>query len=186
MRGKSGMAAFQYPGSATTDASLDQLAERAIALATRLLANAKQRQNDQELVNASKIARRMEDPPGKALALALAGQAFRSRIPARIADQLTHLIEQYGVPHYFAVWEQASLFLYDMMATDMPQLVVPRVVAKLRHETHDVILPAEERELRAYLDERYRTGTRLNLSQLGEAILGKTRPSVVCASISLC
>ena len=37
------MAAFQYPGSATTDAPLDQLAERrAIALAARLLANAKQ------------------------------------------------------------------------------------------------------------------------------------------------
>ena len=36
------MAAFQYPGSATTDAPLDQRAERAIALAARLLANAKQ------------------------------------------------------------------------------------------------------------------------------------------------
>lgn len=65
MRGGSGMAAFQYPGSATTDASLDQLAERAIALAARLLANAKQQQNGQELTYDSKIARMMEDPPGK-------------------------------------------------------------------------------------------------------------------------
>ena len=101
MRERSGMAAFQYPGSATTDASLDQLAERAIALAARLLTNAKQRQNDQELTHSSKIARRMEDPPGKALTLA--DPAFRSRTPVRITDQLTHLIEQYGVPHYFAV-----------------------------------------------------------------------------------
>ena len=59
------MAAFQYPGSATTDASLDQLAERAITLAARLLANAKQQQNDQGLAYDSKIARIMEDPPGK-------------------------------------------------------------------------------------------------------------------------
>ena len=167
------MAAFQYPGSATTDASLDQLAERAIALAARLLTSAKQRQNDQELPYSSKIARRMEDPPGKALTLALADQAFRSRNPARIADQLTRLIEQYGVPHYFAVWEQVGLFLAGLMATYMPQLVAPRVVARLHNETHDVILPAEERERRAYLDERYRTGTRLNLNQLGEAILGE-------------
>ena len=58
------MAAFQYPGSAATDAPLDQLAERAIALAARLLANAKQQQNDQELVHGSKIARMMEDPLG--------------------------------------------------------------------------------------------------------------------------
>ena len=59
------------------------------------------------------------------------------------------------------------------MAIYIPQLVMPRVVAKLRHETHDVILPTEERERRACLDERYRTGTRFNLSQLGEAILGE-------------
>ena len=59
------------------------------------------------------------------------------------------------------------------MAICIPQLVVPRVVAKLRHETHDVILPTEEREMRAYLDERYRTGTRLDLSQLGEDTLGE-------------
>ena len=129
------MAAFQYPGSATTDASLDQLAERAVALAARLLVNAKQQQNDQELAHDSKIARMMEDPPGKALTLALADRAFRSRAPARIADQLRHLIEQYGVPHYFAVWEQAGLFLAGLMAIYMPQLVVPRVAAKLRKHT---------------------------------------------------
>lgn len=58
------MAAFQYPGSATTDAPLDQRAERAIALAARLLANAKQQQNDQEFVHGSKIVRMMEYPTG--------------------------------------------------------------------------------------------------------------------------
>ena len=90
------------------------------------------------------------------------------------------------MPRYFAVWEQAGLFLAGPMATCMPRLVIHRLAAKLRHETHDVILPTEEREMRAYLDERHRTGIRLNLNQLVEAILGKTRPSVVCASISLC
>ena len=65
MRERSGMAAFQYPGSATTDASLDQLAERAIALAAHLLANAKQQRNDQQPAPDSKIVRMMEDPPGK-------------------------------------------------------------------------------------------------------------------------
>ena len=65
------MAAFQYPGSATTDAPLDQRAERAIALAARLLANAKQQQNDQELAQGSKIARMREDPPVKGQCLSL-------------------------------------------------------------------------------------------------------------------
>ena len=90
------------------------------------------------------------------------------------------------MPHYFAVWEQAGLFLAGLMATYMLQLVVHRLAAELRYETHDVILPAEERGMRAYLDERYRIGIQLNLSQLGEAILGKTRPTTAGTSISLC
>ena len=164
------MTASQYPQSTAVGAlnPMYDLADRATHLAARLLVSAKHGQNNQELAHGAKIARMMEDPLGKALTIALADQAFRSRDPARIADQLKHLIEQYGVPHYFAVWEQAGL-----MAAYVPQLIVPRVAARLRHETQDVILPAEEHELRAYLRERYRTGTRLNLNQLGEAILGE-------------
>ena len=44
---------------------------------------------------------------------------------------------------------------------------------RLRHETQNVILPGEEEDLRRYLEERRRAGMRLNLNQLGEAILGE-------------
>ncbi len=167
------MAASQYPQSAAADTRLDQLAERAISLAAHLLVSAKQQQNTREFAHNVKIARMMKDPLGKASTIALADQAFRSRNPARIADQLKHLIKQHGVPHYFAVWEQAGLYLVGLMATYMPQVIVPWVVAKLRHETHDVILPAEEQELQTYLSRRSRAGIRLNLNQLGEAVLGE-------------
>ena len=145
----------------------------AIDLAGRLLTAAKQQQTAQERTYDAKIARMMEDPLGKAMTMALADQAFRSQHPVRIADQLKHLIDQYGVPHYFAAWEQAGLYLGALMGEYMPQLVVPVITAKLRHDTQNVILPSEEDELRAYLHKRYTSGTRLNLNQLGEAILGE-------------
>ncbi len=59
------------------------------------------------------------------------------------------------------------------MAHYLPSLVVPPIVSRLRHETQNVILPGEEEDLRRYLEERRRAGMRLNLNQLGEAILGE-------------
>ena len=46
-------------------------------------------------------------------------------------------------------------------------------MSRLRHETQNVILPGEEEDLFRYLEERRRAGMRLNLNQLGEAILGE-------------
>ncbi len=55
----------------------------------------------------------------------------------------------------------------------LPSLVVPPIVARLRHETESLILPGEDADLRRYLAERRADGIRLNLNQLGEAILGE-------------
>ena len=70
-------------------------------------------------------------------------------------------------------WERVALLLGGAMAHYLPSLVVPPIVARLRHETQNVILPGEEEDLRRYIEERRRAGLRLNLNQLGEAILGE-------------
>src|SRR5882762_6261789 len=149
------------------------LADRAVELAEALLREARAQQTADERAQARKLARMMEDPHGKELTIALADQAFRSHRPERIADQLAHLLERYGVPQYMDWWERVALLLGGAMAHYLPSLVVPPIVSRLRHETQNVILPGEEEDLRRYLEERRRTGTRLNLNQLGEAILGE-------------
>ena len=63
-------------------------APRAVAVAEDLLQAARARQTAAEHAQAQKIARMMEDPHGKELTIALVDQAFRSRRPERIADQL--------------------------------------------------------------------------------------------------
>ena len=151
----------------------ERLAHRAVELAEALLREARAQQTPEEHAQAGKLARMMADPHGKELTIALADQAFRSHRPERIADQLAYLLERHGVPRFMDWWERAALLLGGAMAHYLPSLVVPPIVNRLRHETQNVILPAEEDDLRRYLEERRRAGMRLNLNQLGEAILGE-------------
>src|SRR5213593_1379198 len=151
----------------------ERLAHRAVELAETLLREAREQQTAEERAQARKLARMIADPHGKELTIALADQAFRSRSPERIADQLAYLLERYGVPQYMDWWERVALLLGGAMAHYLPSLVVPPIVNRLRHETQNVILPGEEEDLGRYLEERRRAGMRLNLNQLGEAILGE-------------
>jgi RHH-type proline utilization regulon transcriptional repressor/proline dehydrogenase/delta 1-pyrroline-5-carboxylate dehydrogenase len=151
----------------------ERLAQRAVELAEALLREARAQQTADERAQARKLARMMEDPHGKELTIALADQAFRSRRPERIADQLAYLLQRYGVPQYMDWWERVALLLGGVMAHYLPSLIVPPIVSRLRHETQNLILPGEEEELHRYIEERRRAGVRLNLNQLGEAILGE-------------
>jgi RHH-type proline utilization regulon transcriptional repressor/proline dehydrogenase/delta 1-pyrroline-5-carboxylate dehydrogenase len=160
--------------NATDDRAIGaRLAQRAVELAEALLREARAQQTPEERAQARKLARMIADPHGKELTIALADQAFRSRRPERIAGQLAHLLEHYGTPHYMDWWERVALVLGGAMAHYLPSLVVPPLMNRLRHETQNVILPGEEEDLRRYLEERRRAGMRLNLNQLGEAILGE-------------
>ncbi len=158
-------------------ASERDLADRALELAEALLREARAQQTADERAQSRKLARMMTDPHGKALTIALADQAFRSHRPERIADQLAYLLERHGVPRYMDWWERAGLLLGGAMAHYLPSVVVPPIVSRLRHETQNVILPGEEEDLRRYLEERRQAGLRLNLNQLGEAILGDAEAS---------
>ena len=50
---------------------------------------------------------------------------------------------------------------------------MPLVQDKMREETTNVILPAEEEHLLAHLRARHQAGLRMNLNLLGEALLGE-------------
>ncbi len=151
----------------------DEIARQAVDLAARLLDDSRRRETSAEHAQSTKLARLMEDPNGMAMTMALSDQVFRSHRPSRIADQLSYLVERYGVPDYLGNWDQWALWLGSTLGEYIPAMVVPFVVAKLRQETRSVILPSEEEEFRQYVESRRMEGTRLNLNQLGEAILGK-------------
>jgi len=148
-------------------------AGRAVELAATLLREARAQETPAEIAQARRLARMMEDPRGKELTIALVDQAFRSRRPERIADQLSYLLHRYGTPQFMEWWERVALMLGGVMGHYLPSVIVPPIVARLRHETESLILPGEEEELQRYLAQRRRAGVRLNLNLLGEAILGE-------------
>src|SRR6266436_1026038 len=160
-------------GSIATAVVRRERAHRAVELAEALLREARAGQTPDERGRAERLARLMEDPAGKELTIALTDQAFRSRRPERIADQLHYLLERYGAPRFMEWWERIGLTVGALMGQYLPSLVVPPIVARLRHETESLILPGEDADLRRYLAERRADGIRLNLNQLGEAILGE-------------
>jgi len=166
----------QILSQAETNLSSDQIekwSQEAIQLAQTLLDTAKADQTTVEYAQAQKIAGMMTDHAGKNLTIALSDQAFRSHKHGRVANQIKFLIEQYGIPQYFAWWERGALWLGNMVAQVAPSLVVPFIVAYLRRETRAVILPSETKPLNHYIQTRRESGTRLNINQLGEAILGE-------------
>lgn len=154
-----------------------ELAEQAVERAAEMLRAAQAVQTPFEKAQSRKIAGMMNDPNGKTLTLQLSDQAFRSSNNGRIANQIQHLLVRYGVPQYFAWWERAALAIGAQVGQILPDLVVPFIVAKVRQETQSVILPGEEKQMLAYFANRRFGGTRLNINQLGEAILGEGEAS---------
>ncbi|MCL4831762.1 MAG: proline dehydrogenase family protein [Caldilineaceae bacterium] len=150
-----------------------ELAQAAVALAEKLLIRAQAGQTAAEKEQSERLARLMNDPLGKELTIGMVDQAFRSHQPARIADQISHLLDEYGTPQYMDWWERTALTVGGVMGHYLPAVVVPPIIARLRQETRTVILPGEEGDLRRYLQRRRAGGVRLNLNQLGEAILGE-------------
>ena len=83
------------------------------------------------------------------------------------------LIEGYGVPHYLPVHEQWAMRIGSWASRLFPRWVVPAVIARMRWESRDVILPGHPNKLLRHLEKRRKSGFRMNLNQLGEAVLGE-------------
>ncbi|MFC5049857.1 bifunctional proline dehydrogenase/L-glutamate gamma-semialdehyde dehydrogenase [Rubritalea spongiae] len=154
-------------------ASNGELAQQAVTLAERILKKANDQQKLSERYQAWKMSRMMEDPAGKALTLAMADQVFRPVNNTRSADQFRYLVKEYGVPHYLPVHERVAMEVGAMASAIAPEIVMPAVTQKMRSESDQVILPSEDSQLKPHLAKRKRQGTRMNINQLGEAILGE-------------
>lgn len=147
--------------------------ERAIQIAQRLLERSQQLQTPQERRQQAELDRMIGRPEDKATLLEMTDQAFRTLTPARVADQLTHILDLQGVPRFFSPLEKTMLHGFQSFGEYLPGVAVPLVKHKMRSETANVILPAEEAMLTEHLRQRQRDGMRMNVNFLGEALLGE-------------
>lgn len=151
----------------------EKLPEQAIDLAAELLEEATRGLRWNERMQARQMAAMMHDAAGKAFTFAMADQVFRPPTPSREAKRFRDLIDDYGVPEYLSLGARVAMRAGSMASAAAPEVVMPLVAEKMRMESSAVILPAEECKLRRHLQRRRRAGMRMNLNQLGEAVLGE-------------
>ncbi|NWK54761.1 proline dehydrogenase family protein [Verrucomicrobiaceae bacterium N1E253] len=151
----------------------EQAADLAVELAGKILEVANKSQKASERYQGWKMARMMDDPMGKTLTLAMADQVFRSPSDSRSASQFRYLLDEYGVPTYLPLHEQVAMKMGAISSALAPDLVMPAITWKMRGESSEVILPSEDEKLIPHLKKRKAQGIRMNINQLGEAILGE-------------
>ncbi|MGZ0654484.1 proline dehydrogenase family protein [Coraliomargarita sp. W4R72] len=151
----------------------EALAALAVELAAEILTVANQQRSLSERYQGWKMARMMQDVKGKTLTLALADQVFRPPTAIRSASQFRYLIGEYGIPAYLPLHERVAMRLGGIASAIAPKIVMPAVTTKMRSESSNVILPSEDAKLIPHLRKRRKDHTRMNINQLGEAILGE-------------
>jgi RHH-type proline utilization regulon transcriptional repressor/proline dehydrogenase/delta 1-pyrroline-5-carboxylate dehydrogenase len=150
-----------------------ELIGRAVALAARLQNRARALQTGAERRQQAELDRMCGTPEDKATLVQLTDQAFRSRRAARVAGQFTHILDVQGIPRFFSPLDQMLLRGFQTFGGWLPGVTVPLVKEHMRHETANVVLPAEREHLTTHLRARQGEGVRMNLNFLGEAVLGE-------------
>jgi RHH-type proline utilization regulon transcriptional repressor/proline dehydrogenase/delta 1-pyrroline-5-carboxylate dehydrogenase len=149
------------------------IVDAAVRLAAELQLEAAALQTAAERRQQAELARMLGRPEDKATLVELTDRAFRSHAAARTAEQFAHILDVQGIPRFFSPLDRALLRGFQTFGDWLPSVTVPLVQSHLRHETANVVLPAEPDLLREHLAARRRQGLRMNLNFLGEALLGE-------------
>ena len=147
--------------------------QKSLLIAQTLQQRAHDLQTPVEKKQQMELDRMIQNPGDKVTLTALTDQAFRSETAARAAEQLVHILDIQGIPRFFSPIERTLLHGFQSFGRYLPGVTIPMVKDKMRHETANVIIPAEEDVLRKHLKERRKEGVRMNVNLLGEAILGE-------------
>ena len=151
-----------------------ELAQKAARLARQLQEQAAELQTPVEERQQAELERMVQSPHDKATLTQLTDQAFRSRNPQRAVDQILHILDVQGIPRFFSGLDRTLLKGFHSFGGYLPGVAAPLVRERMREETANVILPAEERLLVRHLEGRRQGGLRMNVNFLGEALLGET------------
>ncbi|NOY28822.1 MAG: proline dehydrogenase, partial [Planctomycetes bacterium] len=152
--------------------SLEVEVQQAVYLARKLQVRAAL-QTPAERRQQGELDRMIQSPDDKATLMQLTDQAFRSQLPPRAADQMIHILDVQGVPRFFSALDRTLLRGFQSFGAYLPGVAMPLVKEKMKQETANVVLPAEEELLRGHLHQRWEEGVRMNVNYLGEALLGE-------------
>ena len=97
----------------------------------------------------------MRSPHDKTTLVQMTDQGLRSKRAVRAVDQLIHILDVQGVPRFFFPFDRVLLEGFRSFRGYLPAVFIRMVREKMREDTANVILPAEEEHLLSHLCARH-------------------------------
>ncbi len=176
----------------------DDLVASADAVADALLRDAMAQTTRAEQRRAARLGRLLGDPRGRELLFTLTDEVLRADDDARAMHRLQRLVAD-RLPRALGPVDRIGMRLAAVGARTAPSIVARVVRARVKAETHGVILPASDPAFAQHVARRRAEGVDTNINLLGEAILGDDeadarlravcdrirRPDVQCVSVKI-
>ncbi|WP_419662851.1 RocA: 1-pyrroline-5-carboxylate dehydrogenase [Desulfosarcina variabilis str. Montpellier] len=112
-------------------------------------------------------------PNDKVVLTKMIDQCFRSHDNDRVADQVNHLLRDFGVPGFFSRVEKLLIQMFMGLGRHLTHVSVPQMVRQMRQSSSRAIIAGEPGPLHNHLEKRKKQGVRMNINHLGEAVLGE-------------
>ncbi len=146
---------------------------RAIDKAEKWQTRANQLLTSEEEHIQRQMIRLLTNPADKILLTKIIDRSFRPHDPERVAEQISNLLEEYGVPDFFDDVERLLIQMFVGLGKHFPSFAVPKMIEQMREAGSRAIIPGEEKALRDHLHHRRQQNIRMNINHLGEAVLGE-------------
>lgn len=156
-----------------TDIDYQKIEQGAVELAAKWQDRANHLLSSEEKAIQEQMERLLTHPMDKVVLTRMIDQCFRSHDNDRVADQVNHLLREYGVPDFFSRVERLLIQMFMGMGRYFPDVSVPRMVEKMRMNSSRAIIPGESKPLHAHLEKRKKQGVRMNINHLGEVVMGE-------------
>ena len=161
-------------------------AEEAVAMTEELLRFSRAETSFGEAAQMARLARMIAQPSAKRLSLLMTDRIGRTKDGTRMARSWRTMVAEFANGAGFSPLDFGLLELGRWWSHVFPGLTMRAVQKRLDQEIRDVILPAEDIPLSNHLSRMSESGTKVNLNQLGEAVLGeKEAKSRLASAIDL-
>ena len=149
------------------------LAGLTVQLALKVLEAALEQQGVDEQHQKQSLAELLGSRRAQRLALALTDRVYRSHSDQRTIAAICEAARRIGFDSTLPLLDRIELRALSIFGPAIPSVTADAVKTRLRHEASPFVLDTTPETLAARLAAQRQTGARINLNQLGEAVLGE-------------
>ncbi len=153
----------------------DDLAQPAIELVGQWLRRAEELETKRERSQAAQLDGVVSDEAGVRFAMRFVDRVIRPEDHRVAAEELVALVldrDGEPLPGFLSSVDKVLLRAGARLATVLPQVVMPLAIRRMRQIVGHLVVDAEPKRMASHLSSRRAEGFRLNVNQLGEAVLG--------------